>query len=263
MAKRNRTSNTVVSEPMDNEMMAATSSVAVVDVPATDTPSESEPIELNDNESNDGSNDDSNESNDDNESESENESESKSETLSEMLERITNEKIAAIEKQKSELESQHAAILANVTSDAVRLVAVDLLNSDSFELPDGIKLETGKTIGLALEYNVDSKSWSMAVDAVVKLPRVRTVATGSESPTAQNTIWFTSFTSPTGTKHDAPMLIKNDGTVSETRNDLAACALILGFDIKNNGQYTMNAGAKQKRLTENGWSFETAQNFQS
>ena len=251
MGKPNRTSKPTESEPIE-------SGVAVIDVPATDTPPEPEPVELNDDEpTNDDSNDDSNEPNDDNESEPE------PETLSEMLERITNEKIAAIEKQKSELESQHAAILANISSDAVRLVAVDLLNSDSFELPDGIKLETGTTIGLAMEYNVDSKSWSMAIDAVVKLPKVRTVASASDGTTAQNTIWFTSFTSPTGTKYDAPMLIKNDGTVSETRNDLAACAEILGFDIKNNGQYTMNAGAKQKRLTENGWTFETAQNFQS
>ena len=234
------------------------SDVAVMDAGTADTLSESEQVLLDEmiaEQALAAADDDSNES--------ESEPEPEPETLSEMLERITNEKIAAIEKQKSELESQHAAILANVSSDAVRLIAVDLVNSESFVLPDELKLEPGTTIGLAMEYHVDSKSWTMAVDAVVKLPRVRTVATGSESPTAQNTIWFTSFTSPSGIKHDAPMLIKNDGTVSETRNDLAACALILGFDIKNNGQYTMNAGAKQKRLTENGWTFETAQNFQS
>ena len=234
------------------------SDVAVMDAGTADTLSESEQVLLDEmiaEQALAAADDDSNES--------ESEPEPEPETLSEMLERITTEKIAAIEKQKSELESQHAAILANVSSDAVRLIAVDLVNSESFVLPDELKLEPGTTIGLAMEYHVDSKSWTMAVDAVVKLPRVRTVATGSESPTAQNTIWFTSFTSPSGIKHDAPMLIKNDGTVSETRNDLAACALILGFDIKNNGQYTMNAGAKQKRLTENGWTFETAQNFQS
>ena len=234
------------------------SDVAVMDAGTADTLSESEQVLLDEmiaEQALAAADDDSNES--------ESEPEPEPETLSEMLERITNEKIAAIEKQKSELESQHAAILANVSSDAVRLIAVDLVNSESFVLPDELKLEPGTTIGLAMEYHVDSKSWTMAVDAVVKLPRVRTVATGSESPTAQNTIWFTSFTSPSGIKHDAPMLIKNDGTVSETRNDLAACQQILGFDIKNNGQYTMHAGAKQKRLTENGWTFETAQNFQS
>ena len=252
MAKR-----TNISKPM------VESNVAVMDTGTADTLSESEQVLLNEMIAEQAAAAADEQENDDNESDGENESESKPETLAEQLARNTAEKIAAIEKQRAELESQHAAVLANVTSDAVRLVAVDLLNSESFVLPDEIKLETGTTIGLALEYNGDSKSWSMAVDAVVKLPKIRTVASGSESPTAQNTIWFTSFTSPTGTKYDAPMLVKNDGTVSETRNDLAACAQILGFDIKNNGQYTMNAGAKQKRLTENGWTFETAQNFQS
>ena len=256
MAKR-----TNISEPMESD-------VAVMDIGTADTLSESEQVLLDEMIAEQAAaaadeQDSDNESDGENESESESESESVPETLSEMMARNTAEKLAAIEKREQETAAEKLAITLNITNDVVRLIAVDLLNSDSFVLPDELKLEPGTTIGLAMEYHVDSKSWTMAVDAVVKLPRVRTVATGSESPTAQNTIWFTSFTSPTGTKYDAPMLIKNDGTVSETRNDLAACALILGFDIKNNGQYTMNAGAKQKRLTENGWTFETAQNFQS
>jgi hypothetical protein len=253
VAKRNHTSKPTVE-----------SNVGVVDVGTPDTLSDAELELLNQmiaddavSTPDDADDESESESNDDNESESE----STPETLSEMLQRLTDEKIAVIEKQKLDLENQMAAVLANVSSDAVRLVAVTMLN-DGFDVGD-LKLESGSTIGLALEYNVDSAMWSMAIDAVVKLPRVRTVASASDGSTAQNTIWFTSFTKPGGTKFDAPMLVKNDGTVSETRNDLAACALILGFDIKNNGQYTMNANAKQKRITENGWSFETAQNFQS
>jgi hypothetical protein len=254
MGKPNRTSKPIESEPI-------VSGVAVIDTPTTDTPPEPEPVELNDNEP---TNDDS-EPNDDSSDDSsdDNESEPEPETLSEMMARNTAEKLAAIEKREQETAAEKLAITLNITNDVVRLIAVDLLNSESFVLPDEIKLETGTTIGLALEYNVDSKSWSMAIDAVVKLPRVRTVASGSESPTAQNTIWFTSFTNPTGTKYDAPMLIKSNGETSETRNDLVACEKILGFNIKNNGQYTMNAGAKQKRITEHGWTFETAQNFES
>ena len=243
MAKRNHTSKPTVE-----------SNVGVVDTPATDTLSDAELVLLDEMIAADAL---AAAADDDDESESE----PKHETLSEMLQRLTDEKIAVIEKQRVELESQMAAVLANVSSDAVRLVAVTMLN-DGFDVGE-LKLESGSTIGLALEYNVDSATWSMAVDAIVKLPKIRTVATGSESTTAQNTIWFTSFTNPGGTKFDAPMLTKQDGSVSDTRNDLVACAVILGFDIKNNGQYTMNANAKQKRITENGWTFETAQNFQS
>jgi hypothetical protein len=244
MAKRTNTSNPVESD------------VAVMDTPDTDTLSDAETILLDEMiaadvlAAADGSDDES-------------ESESTPETLSEMMARLTAEKFESIAKRELEIASEKLAITLNIKSDVVRLMAVDLLNSESFTLPDGLDLESGSTVGLALEFNVDSATWSMSIDAVVKLPRVRTVASVSDGSTAQNTIWFTSFTNPSGTKFDAPMLVKNDGTVSETRNDLAACALILGFDIKNNGQYTMNANAKQKRITENGWTFETAQNFQS
>ena len=133
------------------------SDVAVIDTGTADTLSESEQVLLDEMIAEQvvaAADEQDNDSESESESENESESESKPETLSEMLERITNEKIAAIEKQRAELETQHAAILANVTSDAVRLVAVDLLNSDSFELPDGIKLETGTTIGLALELSL-------------------------------------------------------------------------------------------------------------
>ena len=180
MAKR-----TNISKPM------VESNVAVMDTGTADTLSESEQALLNEMIAEQAAAAADEQENDDNESDGENESESKPETLAEQLARNTAEKIAAIEKQRAELESQHAAVLANVTSDAVRLVAVDLLNSDSFVLPDEIKLETGTTIGLALEYNVDSKSWSMAVDAVVKLPKIRTVASGSES------VSYTHLTLPT------------------------------------------------------------------
>ena len=90
------------------------SDVAVIDTGTADTLSDSEQVLLDEMIAEQAAAADEQENDSESESESENESESESkpETLSEMLERITNEKIAAIEKQRAELETQHAAILA-------------------------------------------------------------------------------------------------------------------------------------------------------
>ena len=132
-----------------------------------------------------------------------------------------------------------------------------------FQIPDGIELEPDQTIGMVVEYSHATGKWSMHINEPAKLPKIRNVADQTDGSSAKNVTWFVSFTSPAGIRHDAPMLTLGNGTISETRNDLTACAAILGFDIKNDGGHTMSTVAKCKRIAKNGWTYETAQNFQS
>lgn len=182
------------------------------------------------------------------------ESEPEQETLSERLARITQEKLDEIRKQEQALAQDKRAIELNVAHDVCRVMMFELVQN-GFQVPDGIVLESGAEFALTIQYSEATGKFSMAV--ADSLPKTRTVTEPSSGDGARHTKWFTKFINPDGVTFDAPML---DG--SDTRNDLAGCEKILGFGIKYDRKgNTMSTAAKQKRIEENKWTVETAQNF--
>ncbi len=111
--------------------------------------------------------------------------ESKPETLSELLERITAEKLAAIKSQQDALAAEVLAINKNAVNDVVRVLVVDTLNDEKFKLPADMDLESD--LNLALEFSVVTGKFTLAVNADVKMPKIKTVIESSSDESARNT----------------------------------------------------------------------------
>ena len=112
--------------------------------------------------------------------------ESKPETLSESLERITAEKLVAVNSQQDALAAEVLAINKNAVNDVMRVLVVDTLNDESkFKLPADMDLDSD--LNLALEFSVATGRFTLAVKADVKVPEIKTVIESSRDESARNT----------------------------------------------------------------------------